>query len=155
MGQWSLVKRLDRATAALLLLAALSAMAQFLSAFFVHVAARARPTPSGWVVPPTKTYIQTYGVSEVILTLVSLAAIVAVASVLRRRSLRGQSGAGWLAWVVSVVATVLGLVGFVYLFGAGVCLLLACVTVPRRQPMATIGASSARPPVEPLKTASP
>ena len=149
------MKRLDRATAALLILAVLLAVAQFVSAFFVHVAARARPTPAGWVVPPTKTYLQTYGVSEVILTAVSIAAIVAVASVLRRRSSRGQSGAGWLAWGVSVVAAVLGLVGFVYLFGAGVCLLLACVTVPRRQPMATIGASSARPPVEPLKTASP
>jgi hypothetical protein len=89
----------------------------------------------------------------VILTLLSLAAIVVVASVLSRR--RGTRGAGWLAWSVSVVAAVLGLVGFVYLFGAGVCLLLACVTVPRRHPMATIGASSARPPVEPLKTAPP
>jgi hypothetical protein len=86
---------------------------------------------------------------------VSIAGIVAVALGLRRRSLRAQSGAAWLAWGVSVVAAVLGLVGFVYLFGAGVCLLLARVTVPHRQPMATIGASSARPPVEPLKTASP
>ena len=149
------MRRLDRATAAVLILAALLAMAQFVSAFFVHVAARARPTPSGWVALPTKTYIQAFGVSEVILTSLSLAAIVVVASVLGRRAMRGQSGAGWLAWGVSLVAAVLGLVGFVYLFGAGVCLLLACVTVPRRHPMATIGASSASPPVEPLKTASP
>ena len=149
------MRRLDRATAGLLVLAALLAAAQFVSAFFVHVAARARPTPSGWVVPPTKTSIQAFGLSEVILTSVSLAAIVVVASVLSRRRSRGQSGAGWLAWGVSIVTAVLGLFGFVYLFGAGVCLLLACVTVPRRQPMATIGASSARPPVEPLKTASP
>ena len=149
------MRRLDRATAALLNLAALLAMTQFVSAFFVHVAARARPTPSGWVTPPTKTYIQTFGVSEVILTLLSLAAIAVVASVLSRRTRRGQSGAGWLAWGVSVIAAVLGLVGFGYLFGAGVCLLLACVTAPRRHPMATIGASSASPPVEPLKTASP
>jgi hypothetical protein len=149
------MQRLDRATAALLSLAALLAVAQFVSAFFVHVAARARPTPSGWVAPPTKTYLQTFGVSEVILTLLSLVAIVVVASVLSHRTMRGQSGAGWLAWGVSVVAAVLGLVGFVYLFGAGVCLLLACVTAPRRHPMATIGASSASPPVEPLKTASP
>jgi hypothetical protein len=146
---------LDRVTAGLVVLAALVVGAQFVSAFFVHVAARARPTPSGWVVPPTKTFIQTFGLSEVILTSASLAAIVVVASVLSRRRSRGQSGAGWLAWGVSVVAAVLGLFGFVYLFGAGVCLLLACVTVPRRQPMATIGASSASPPVEPLKTASP
>jgi len=149
------MRRLGRATAALLMLAALLAVAQFVSAFFVHVAARAQPTGSGWAVPPTKTYIQAFGVSEVILTLLSLAAIVVVGAVLSRRMLHGEWGAGWLAWGVSVVAAILGLVGFVYLFGAGVCLLLACVTVPRRQPMATIGASSARPPVEPLKTASP
>jgi uncharacterized membrane protein YhaH (DUF805 family) len=149
------MKRLDRATAALLVLAALLSAAQLVSAFFVHVAARAEPTPSGWMMPATKTYMETFGVSEVILTSVSLAAIVVVAFALRRRRLRAQSGAGWLAWGVSVVPALLGLVGFVYLFGAGVCLLLACVTVPRRHSMATIGASSARPPVEPLKTASP
>jgi uncharacterized membrane protein YhaH (DUF805 family) len=149
------VKRLDRATEALLVLAALLSAAQFVSAFFVHVAARAEPTPSGWVTPPTKTYMETFGVSEVILTSVSLAAVAVVAFVLRRRRLRAQSGAGWLAWGMSVTPAVLGLVGFVYLLGAGVCLLLACVTVPRRHPMATMGASSARPPVEPLKMASP
>jgi hypothetical protein len=149
------MKRLDRATTALLSLAALLAVAQFGSAFFVHVAARAQLTRSGWAVPPTKTYIQTFGVSEVILTALSLAAIVVVGSVLRRRTMRGESGAGWLAWGVSVASAVLGLVGFVYLFGVGVCLLLACVTVPRRHPIATMGASSASPPVEPLKTASP
>ncbi len=150
------MRRLDRATAGLLIVAALLTTAQFVSAFFVHVVARARPTSSGWVVPPTRTSIQAFGLSEVILTSVSLAAIVVVASVLsRRRRLRGQGGSGWVAWGVSTVIAVLGLLGFVYLFGAGLCLLLACVTVPRRQPMATIGASSARPPVEPLKTASP
>jgi hypothetical protein len=149
------MRRLDRATAVLLVLAALLAVAQFVSALFVQVAARAEPTRSGWAVPPTKTYIQTFGVSEVILTSVSLAAIVVVACVLSGRRSRGESGAGRIAWGVSVVAAALGLVGFVYLFGAGVCLLVACVTVPRRQPMATIGASDASPPVEPLKTASP
>jgi hypothetical protein len=149
------VKRLSRATKALLILAALLVAAQFASAFFVHVAARPRPTPSGWVVPPTKTYMQTFGVSELVLTSISLAAIGGVASVLSRRRLRGESGARPLAWGVSVVAALVGLVGFVSLFGAGACLLLACVTVPRRHPMATMGASSARPPVEPLKTASP
>ena len=132
-------------------------MAQFVSAFFVHVAVRAEPTRAGWVVPPTKTYMQAFGVSEVILTSLTLGAIVLVGSLLGRRGIRGDGGAGWLAWAVSIVAAVLGLVGFVYLLGAGVCLLLACATVPRprRQPMATMGASSARPPVEPLKTASP
>jgi amino acid transporter len=149
------MRQLDRPTVALLALAALLAVAQFVSAFFVHVAVRAVPTGSDWVAPPTKTYLQAFGVSEVILTLLSLAAIVVVGSVLRRRRMRGESGAGWLAWGVSAAVALFVLFGFVSLFGAGVCLLLACVSVPRRQPMATIGASSARPPVEPLKTASP
>jgi hypothetical protein len=149
------MKRLDRATVVFLIVGAVLAVAQFASAFFVHVAARAEMTRSGWVVPPTKTYIQAYGVSEVLLTSASLVAVVVVCSVLSRRRMRGESGAGWLAWGVSVVAALLGLVGFVYLFGAGVFLLLACVTKPRRHPSATIGASRARPPVEPLNTASP
>ena len=159
------MRRFSRTTAILLALAALLAVAQFVSAFFVHVAVRAERTRSGWVVPPAKTYLQAFGVSEIILTSLTLAAIVVVGSVLGRRATRREGGAGWLAWGVSIVAAVLGLVGFVYLFGAGVCLLLACATVPRphahpgpgrrRQPMATMGASSARPPVEPLKTASP
>ena len=83
-------------------------MAQFVSAFFVQVAERAELTDSGWVVPPTR---EAFGVSEVILTLVTLGDD-------RRGSLRQRAP------------------------GA-------------RQPMATMGASSARPPVEPLKTASP
>jgi hypothetical protein len=149
------MRRLDPPTVALLALAALLAVAQFVSAFFVHVAVRAVPTGSGLVVPPTKTYMAAFGASEVILTLLSLAAIVVVGSLLRRRRTSGEGGAGWLAWGVSAVAALFVLFGFVYLFGTGVCLLLACVSVPRRQPMATIGASSARPPVEPLKMASP
>jgi hypothetical protein len=149
------MKRLDRATAVLLVLAALLAVAQLVSAFFVHVVVRAEPTAAGWMVPPTQTYIQAFGLSEAILTALSLGAVVVVCSLFVRRKVRGERGAGWPAWGVAVIATLLGLAGFVYLFGAGLCLLLACVSVPRRQPMATIGASSARPPVEPLKTASP
>lgn len=149
------MRRLDRTTTTLLVLAALLAAAQFVSAFFEHVTTRAEPTGSGWVVPPTKTDIQTFGVSEVILTAVSFAVIVVVGLLLSRRAVRGGRGAPWLAWAASIVPAVLGLVGFFYLFGAGVCLLVACATAPRRQPMATTGASSARPPVEPLKTASP
>jgi hypothetical protein len=151
----TVMRRLDRPTEALLALAALFAVAQFVSAFFVRVTVRAVPTGSGWVVPPTKTYIQAFGVSEVILTVLLLAAIAVVGSSLRRRRLRGESGAGWLACGVSAVAALFVLSGFVYLFGAGVSLLVACISVPRRHPMATMGASSARPPVEPLKTASP
>jgi hypothetical protein len=153
------MRRLQRATTGFLLLAAFLLVAQFVSAFFVRVTVRAQPTATGWVVPPTKTYMQAFGASEVILTLLSLGALVLVASVLLRRSARGALGAGPLAWGVSALAAALGLVGFVYLFGVGVCLLVACATVARHatapHPMATIGASSARPPVEPLNTASP
>jgi hypothetical protein len=149
------MKRFERATAGFLLLAVLLLVAQFVSACFVHVMARAEPTGAGWVAPPTRTYMQAFGVSEVVITILSLGAILFVGAQLSRRRMHGEPGAGRLAWGVPVVAALLGLVGFVYLFGVGVCLLLACVTVPRRQPMATMGASSARPPVEPLKTASP
>jgi hypothetical protein len=151
------MRRVNRTTKIWLALAALLAVAQFVSAFFVHVAVRAEPTRSGWVVPPTKTYMQAFGISEVILTSLTLGAIIVVSSVLGRRGMCGEGGAGLFAWGISIAAAAVGLVGFVYLFGAGVCLLLACATVPRprRQPMATMGASSARPPVEPLKIASP
>jgi hypothetical protein len=36
----------------------------------------------------------------------------------------------------------LGLVGFVYLFGVGVCLLVACATVPRRVSAHQVGQRS-------------
>jgi hypothetical protein len=123
--------RLRRATAGFLALAATLLVAQFVSAFFVHVTVRAEPTRTGWVVPPTQTDMQAFGSSEVMLTLVSLAALILVGSVLRRRRARGQLGAGPFAWGGSVAAAALGLVGFVYLFGVGVCLLVACATVPR------------------------
>lgn len=141
------MKRLNRATAGFLVLAALLLVVQFVSAFFVHVAARAEPTRAGWVVPPTKTSMQAFGASEVILTVMSLAAIVLVGSLLSRRTARGQRGAGRLAWVISAVAALLGLFGFVSLFGVGVCLLLACVTVPRRR---ATEPGRERPPVDGL-----
>ncbi len=123
--------RRQRATAVFLALAAFLLVAQFVSAFFVHVTVRAEPTRSGWVVPPSKTFMQAFGPSEVVLTLVSVGALALVGSVLHRRRARGQPGAGPLAWGVSALATALGLVGFVFLFGVGVCLLVACATVPR------------------------
>jgi hypothetical protein len=126
------VTRFDRATAVFLVLAGLWALAQFVSAFFVHVAARARPTASGWVVPPTKTNFGAFGLSEVVLTLVSLGAVVFVASALSRRRSRGEGAAGSLAWGVSAATVVLGLVGVGSLFAVALFLLLACVTVPRR-----------------------
>jgi len=152
------MKRFGRATAAFLLLAALWTVAHFVSAFFVHVTERAQPTSAGWVVPPTRTAMQAFGVSEVLLTSLSFGAIVLVASALNRRAVRGALGAGRPAWGVSIATAVLGLIGFTSLFGVAICLFLACITVPRGRaphPMATMGASSARPPVEPLNTASP
>ncbi|MFZ0249141.1 MAG: hypothetical protein WAL61_04290, partial [Acidimicrobiales bacterium] len=115
------MRRLGRATTGFLVLAALLLVSQFVSAFFVRVTVRAEPTGAGWVVPPTKTYMQAFGASEAILTLLSLGALVVVGSVLVRRGARGAPGAGALAWGVSAAAAVLGLVGFVYLFGVGVC----------------------------------
>jgi hypothetical protein len=141
----AVMKRFDRATGVFLALAALWTLAQFVSAFFVHVAARARPTGSGWVVPPTDTSFQAFGLSEVILTLLSLGAVVLVASSLFPRRSRGQCGAGRLAWGVSTATVVLGLVGVGSLFGVALLLLLACVTVPRR---ASTPAGRQRPPVE-------
>ena len=126
------MRRVNRTTATLLALAALLAVAQFVSAFFVHVAVRAEPTRSGWVVPPTKTYMQAFGVSEVILTSLTLGAIVVVGSVLGRRGMRGERRCRVARLGRLHRRRGLGLVGFVYLFGAGVCLLLACATVPRR-----------------------
>jgi len=137
-------KRLHRATAVFLALAVLWSLAQFVSAFFVHVAARARPTGSGWGVPPTKTNFQAFGLSEVILTLLSLGAVVLVASLLSVRRGRGEYGAGRLAWGISTATVVLGLVGVGSLFGVALFPLMACVTVPRR---ASTGARRRRPPV--------
>ncbi|HEX4128173.1 MAG TPA: hypothetical protein VHX67_11385 [Acidimicrobiales bacterium] len=133
------MKRLHGATVGFLVLAALLLMAQFVSAFFVHVTVRAEPTGEGWVVPPTKTCIQAFGASEAILTLLSLGALILVGSVLRRRGGRCVPGAGPLTWSVSAVAAALGLVGFAYLFGVGVCLLVACATVPRRSSARSTG----------------
>jgi hypothetical protein len=127
-----------------LALAVLWTLAQFVSAFFVHVAARARPTGSGWVVPPTKTNFQAFDLSEVILALLSLGAVILVASSLRRRRRRGQCGAGRLAWGVSTATVVLGLVGVGSLFGVALFLLLACVTVLRH---VSTRAGRQRPPV--------
>ncbi len=67
-----LLKRLDPLTVVFLALAGAWAMGQFVLAFFVHVTERAKLTGAGWVVPPTKTYIQSYALSEVVLTAVVL-----------------------------------------------------------------------------------
>lgn len=126
------MKRLDRLTLTFLALAGAWAMAQFVLAFFVHVTERAKLTSHGWLVPPTKTYIQTYALSEVVLTAVVLGVVVAVGFLLCRRRQSGESGAGMLAWVLSIATFLSGIVGFAYLFGVAVLLCLACASVNRR-----------------------
>jgi hypothetical protein len=138
------MKRLDRSTRVFLALAIVWASVQFVLAFFVHVTERARVTRTGWVVPPTRTYVQAFGLSEVLLTTVNVGLVLLVGLALRRRHARNEPGAGGLAWVVSVLTAVVGLIGFAYLFGVGLCLLLACVTVSRRPTKARRGPSSLR-----------
>jgi hypothetical protein len=133
------VKRLDRLTLVFLVLAIVWASAQLVLAFFVHVTERARLTGSGWVVPPTRTYMAAYGLSEVLLTVVTVGLVLLVAWALQRRRTRAEPGAGRLAWAAAASTCVLGLIGFAYLFGVGLCLLLACATVTGRTPAASAG----------------
>jgi hypothetical protein len=126
------MKRMDPLTLIFLALAGAWAMAQFVLAFFVHVTERAKLTSAGWVVPPTKTYIQTYALSEVVLTAVVLGVVVAVGFLLGRRKRGGEFGAGLFAWGLSIATLLSGIVGFSYMFGVAVFLCLACASVNRR-----------------------
>ena len=126
------MRRLDPVTVVFLALAGAWAVAQFVLAFFVHVTERAKLTSAGWVVPPTKTYIQSYALSEVVLTAVVLGVVVLIASLLNRRRRDGEIGAGRLAWGLSIATLLFGVVGFTYLFGISVFLCLACASVLRR-----------------------
>ena len=63
---------------------------------------RGHLTSKGWVVPPTKTYIQPFAVSELTLTMVVLTLVVLVATLLYRRIRDGEFGAGRLAWGASI-----------------------------------------------------
>lgn len=126
------MKRLDPLTLIFLALAGAWAMTQFVLAFFVHVTERARLTSAGWVVPPTKTYMQSYAFSEVVLTAVVLGVVVAVGYLLGRRRRAEEFGAGLLAWGLSIATLFSGIVGFAYLFGVSVFLCLACASVSRR-----------------------
>lgn len=137
------MKRLDRITRVFLALAMLVAVAQLVLAFFVHVTERARPTGTSWVVPPTRTYMQAFGLSEVLLTVVIAGLVLLVGWALHRGRIRGEPGAGALAWAAAALTCVLGLIGFAYLFGVGLCLLLACATVRRRPSTAPAGGGSA------------
>ncbi len=136
MSNLCVVKRLDRLTLVFLALAIVWASAQLVLAFFVHVTERARWTGSGWVVPPTRTYMQAYGLSEVLLTVLTVGLVLLVGWALQSRRTRAEPGAGGLAWAAAALTCVLGLIGFAYLFGVGLCLLLACATVTRRAPAA-------------------
>lgn len=136
------MKRLDRVTLVFLALAGAWAVTQFVVAFFVHVTERARLTSEGWVVPPTKTYIQAFAVSEVVLTVMVLGLVVLVGLLLLRRVSHDHVGAGWLSWVLSIATLCFGVVGFRYLFGVGVFLCLACATARRRLPARTATSSA-------------
>ena len=136
------MKRLDPLTLILLALAGAWATAQFVLAFSVHVTERAKFTSAGWVVPPTKTYIQTYALSEAVLTAIVLGIVVAVGSLLGRRRRGGEFGAGLLAWGLSIATFLSGIVGFSYLFGVAVFLCLACASV-NRQPSTDLQRHSA------------
>jgi hypothetical protein len=126
------MKRLDRHTLVFLALAGAWTIAQLVLAFFVHVTERAKLTSAGWVVPPTKTYIQSYALSEVVLTVVVLGVVVAVGYLLGRRRRAGELGAGLLAWGLSIATLLFGILGFSYLFGISAFLCLACASVNRR-----------------------
>lgn len=127
------MKRVDRVTLVFLVLAGGWAVAQFVLAFFVHVTERAQLTTKGWVVAPTKTYIQAFAASELVLTVVVLGLVAFVAIMLHRRMIVGESGAGWLAWSLSIAALFFGVMGFRYLFGVGIFLCLACASARRRR----------------------
>jgi hypothetical protein len=121
-------RRLHRITVALLAFAALWCVVQFVLSLFVHVAVRPHP---GTVSPPTRTYFQAFGPSEVVLTAIGLGVVALVGSLLHRRRSGGEPGAGIAAWAVSIAAAALGVIGFASLFGVAICLLLACTTVRR------------------------
>lgn len=108
-------RKLPRITVALLVLAALWCVVQFVLSFFVHVAVRPHP---GTVSPPTRTHFQAFGPSEVVLTAIGLGA-------------------------VSIAAAALGVIGFAYLFGVAICLLLAGTTVWRGRSRSVTEESSA------------
>jgi hypothetical protein len=132
------MKRLDRFTAALLLVAGLGSLALMITAFFVHIPIRAgshnlvRSASGRYVEVPVlpQTYFQKYGAAELLLLAVGLVLVVAVAAALRERKGRGLADAGRLAWGLSIIALLIGIVGSVsvapYLLLVGILLVLAC-----------------------------
>ena len=122
-------RQLKTVSKGLLALAAIWAVLQFVLSFFVHIAERGHASPTGWVAPTPRTYMQAYGLSEIVITVAMLLLVWVVALSLRARARRGDSGAGLVAWSASLVTTALWTVGFAYALGVGICLLLACASV--------------------------
>jgi hypothetical protein len=137
------MKRLDRITAVLLLVAGLLSFGLTLLAFVVHIPVREGShdlvqTASGAysevpVVP--QTYFQKYGIAELVVLGLGLAFVIAVGIALRSRVLHGRAGAGGLAWGLSVASLVLGTIGSVtiapYLLLVGIFLVVACSACSR------------------------
>ena len=132
------MKRLDRLTAMLLLIAGLNSLILTLWVFVVHIPVRdgshnlVKTTSGGYVEVPAaaQTYFQKYGVSELLLLGFGLLVVAAVAVVLRERAGHGVVGAGKTAWALSLAALVIGMVGSVtvapYLLLVGILLVFAC-----------------------------
>ena len=132
------MKRLDRLTATLLLVAGLGSLALMLLAFVVHIPVRdgsdnlVRTTSGGFVEVPVvpQTYFEKYGGPELILLSFGLLLVVAVVVVLQDRARHGRADAGKLAWGLSIAGLVIGIVGSVTvapdLLLVGILLVLAC-----------------------------
>ena len=137
------MKRLDRITGILLLIAGSISLALTLLAFVVHIPLRdgshdlVRTASGANVEVPVapQTYFERYGISELLLLGLGLVLVIVVGLALRSRAVHSTNGAGRLAWGLSVACLVLGIVGSVtiapYLFLVGILLVLACSTVPR------------------------
>ena len=137
------MKRLDRLTVTLLLVAGLGSLVLTLLTFVVHISVRdgshnlIRTASGGYVDVPVapQTYFQKYGFPELLLFGLGLVLVVAVAAALRSRAGHGLADAGRLAWGLSVAGLVVGIVGFVtvapYLLLVGILLVLACSAVSR------------------------
>ncbi len=100
------MKRPDRLTATLLLVAGLSSAALMLLAFVVHVPLRdgshnlVRTPAGGYVEVPVgpQTYFQKYGFPELLLLGLGLVLAIAVAVALGHRAGHGPPDAGRAAW---------------------------------------------------------
>ncbi len=137
------MKRLDRLTATLLLIAGLLGLAMTVLAFVVHIPIRSgshnlvRTASGGYSEVPVvpQTYFQKYGLPELFVLGVGLLLVIAVAAVLRDRAGHDLAGAGRLAWSLSISALVIGIVGSVtiapYLLLVGILLVLACSAFSR------------------------